>query len=66
MEDAGFQAPAADGSGVQVIVSSSSDRLQLLEPFKPWEGTDLIGSARAHQSARASAPPTTSAWPARG
>ena len=43
VEDAGFQAPAADGSGVQVLVSPSSDRLQLLEPFKPWEGTDLIG-----------------------
>ncbi len=43
VEDAGFQAPAANGSGVQVLVSPSSDRLQLLEPFKPWEGTDLIG-----------------------
>ncbi|MDJ0367947.1 aconitate hydratase [Hymenobacter sp. H14-R3] len=43
VEDAGFQAPAADGSGVQVLVSPTSDRLQLLEPFKPWEGTDLIG-----------------------
>ena len=43
VEDAGFQAPAADGSGVQVIVSPNSDRLQLLEPFKPWEGTDLKG-----------------------
>ncbi|MBF9239936.1 aconitate hydratase [Hymenobacter sp. BT683] len=43
VEDAGFQAPAADGSGVQVLVSPSSDRLELLEPFKPWEGTDLKG-----------------------
>ena len=43
VEDAGFQAPAADGSGVQVIVSPSSDRLELLEPFKAWEGTDLMG-----------------------
>ena len=43
VEDAGFQAPAANGSGVQVIVSPSSDRLQLLEPFKAWEGTDLLG-----------------------
>lgn len=39
--DAGYQAPAKDGSNVQVIVSPSSDRLQLLEPFKAWEGTDL-------------------------
>jgi aconitate hydratase len=43
VEDAGFQAPAADGSGVQVLVSPTSDRLQLLEPFKAWEGTDLLG-----------------------
>jgi len=43
VEDAGFQAPAADGRGVQVLVDRNSDRLQLLEPFKPWEGTDLMG-----------------------
>ncbi len=43
VEDAGYQAPAADGSGVQVKVSPTSDRLQLLEEFKPWEGTDLKG-----------------------
>jgi len=43
VEDAGFQAPASDGSSVQVLVSPSSDRLELLEPFKPWEGTDLKG-----------------------
>ena len=41
--DAGFQAPAADGSGIQVIVSPDSKRLQLLEAFKPWEGVDLKG-----------------------
>lgn len=41
--DAGYQAPAADGSGVQVIVSPTSDRLQLLAPFTPWEGVDLKG-----------------------
>jgi len=43
VDDAGFQAPASDGSGVQVIVSPTSHRLQLLDPFKPWEGTDLKG-----------------------
>ncbi len=41
--DAGFQAPAEDGSGVEVKVSLSSDRLQLLDPFAAWEGTDLKG-----------------------
>ncbi|MGY3091023.1 aconitate hydratase [Hymenobacter sp. UYAg731] len=43
VEDAGFQAPAADGSSVQVLVSDTSDRLELLTPFKAWEGTDLMG-----------------------
>jgi aconitate hydratase len=43
VEDAGYQAPAEDGSHVQVIVSPESKRLQLLQPFKPWEGTDLYG-----------------------
>ena len=43
VEDAGFQAPAKDGSDVDVIVAPDSKRLQLLEPFKAWEGTDLYG-----------------------
>ncbi len=43
VEDAGYQAPAEDGSQVEVLVSPTSDRLQLLEPFAPWEGTDLTG-----------------------
>lgn len=43
VEDAGYQAPAEDGSGVEVIVSPTSSRLQLLEPFTPWEGTDING-----------------------
>ncbi|HJT75094.1 MAG TPA: aconitase family protein, partial [Chitinophaga sp.] len=43
VDDPGYQAPAADGSGVQVIVSPTSDRLQLLAPFTAWEGTDLKG-----------------------
>jgi aconitate hydratase len=43
VEDAGYQAPAEDGSQVQVLVSPTSSRLQLLEPFPEWEGTDLTG-----------------------
>jgi aconitate hydratase len=43
VEDAGYQAPAADGSGVQVKVAADSQRLQLLAPFAAWEGTDLKG-----------------------
>ena len=41
VEDAGFQPPAEDGSKVQVEVSPTSDRLQLLEPFPAWKETDL-------------------------
>jgi aconitate hydratase len=38
-----IQAPAEDGSNVSVIVDPTSKRLQLLEPFTPWERTDLLG-----------------------
>ncbi len=43
VDDAGFEAPAADGSSVQVLVNPDSKRLQLLDPFAAWEGTDLKG-----------------------
>lgn len=43
VEDAGYQKPAADGSAVQVVVAPDSKRLQLLDPFPAWEGTDLKG-----------------------
>ncbi len=43
VEDPGFQAPASDGSKVQVSINVNSNRLQLLEPFKAWEGTDIHG-----------------------
>ncbi len=35
-----FQAPPADGSGIEVVVDPKSERLQLLEPFEPWDGKD--------------------------
>ncbi|MCF3109274.1 aconitate hydratase [Niabella sp. CC-SYL272] len=43
VDDPGYQAPAADGSGVEVKVAPDSKRLQLLDPFPEWEGTDLKG-----------------------
>ena len=43
VEDAGYQAPAEDGSTVQVLVAPTSDRLQLLDSFAAWEGVDLKG-----------------------
>ena len=42
-KDPGYQAPAADGSTVQVLVADDSKRLQLLAPFSAWEGHDLKG-----------------------
>ncbi|TDE06146.1 aconitate hydratase [Flavobacterium hiemivividum] len=43
-EDPGFQAPAADGSGIKVSVSETSERLQLLAPFAPWDGKNITGA----------------------
>lgn len=37
-----FTAPPADGTGIVVTVSATSDRLQLLEPFTPWDGNDYV------------------------
>jgi len=44
VDDNGFQAPAADGSGVQILVSETSDRLQLLAPFDAWDGNNYLGA----------------------
>jgi aconitate hydratase len=38
-----FIAPPADGSDIQVNVSPTSDRLQLLKPFAKWNGNDFLG-----------------------
>ncbi len=43
VDDAGYQAPAADGSNVQVLVEPTSKRLQLLDPFAAWNGVDFKG-----------------------
>jgi aconitate hydratase len=43
VDDPGYMPPAEDGSKLKVIVKPDSQRLQLLEPFKAWEGVDLKG-----------------------
>jgi len=43
VEDNGYQAPAEDGSHIDINVAPDSRRLQLLDPFAPWEGEDLTG-----------------------
>jgi len=35
-----YQAPPEDRTSVNVAVSPTSDRLQILEPFQPWDGKD--------------------------
>ncbi len=43
VEDAGYQAPEADGTGVNVVVANDSQRLQLLTPFTPL-GKEINGA----------------------
>ncbi len=43
VKDPGYLAPPANAAGVKVSVDPASDRLQLLEPFKPWNGRDISG-----------------------
>ena len=44
VEDNGYLAPEEDSSAVQVIVKPDSERLQLLTPFAPWNGENLLGA----------------------
>ena len=41
VDDNGYVAPPADGSGVEVSIAPDSQRLQRLAPFAPWDGNDL-------------------------
>lgn len=43
VEDAGYNAPIEDGSGVEVVIKPTSDRLQLLEPFVPITQDQMNG-----------------------
>jgi len=42
VKDAGYLAPPADGSAINIVVKPDSERLQLLEPFGAWQGSDLL------------------------
>ena len=44
VEDNGYQAAAKDGSGIEVVVAPDSNRLQLLTPFTPWDGDNIMGA----------------------
>lgn len=43
VEDNGYQSPAEDGSGIEVVVNPESERLELLTPFEPWNGENITG-----------------------
>jgi len=43
VEENGYQDPASDGSGIEITVSPTSDRLQLLTPFNAWDGKEISG-----------------------
>jgi aconitate hydratase len=40
--ESGFQAPPPDSSSIEILVSPTSERLQLLEPFPAWDGNDYL------------------------
>lgn len=44
VKDNGYLAPVEDGSSVDVVVKEDSERLQLLTPFTPWNGENLMGA----------------------
>jgi aconitate hydratase len=44
VEDAGYLEPVEDGSNINVAVDEKSERLQLLEPFKPWDGQNITNA----------------------
>jgi aconitate hydratase len=43
VKDPGYVAPSSDGSSIVIKVAKDSERLQLLEPFKAWDGKNLTG-----------------------
>jgi len=43
VDDPGYQAPAEDGSSIEIKVDPNSERLQLLTPFDEWDGNDYKG-----------------------
>ncbi|MBA65860.1 MAG: aconitate hydratase [Candidatus Marinimicrobia bacterium] len=42
VDDLGYKPPAEDGSDIIIKVDSQSKRLQLLKPFSPWNGQNLM------------------------
>ena len=43
VEDLGYQAPSANGLNIELKVDPNSNRIQILTPFYPWDGENLVG-----------------------
>jgi aconitate hydratase len=43
VKEMGYQPPAEDGSSIEIKINPNSERLQLLQPFEPWDGNDFLG-----------------------
>ena len=44
VKENGYVSPVSDGTGVEVSVSKTSERLQLLDPFSPWDKQNISGA----------------------
>jgi aconitate hydratase len=44
VQNNGYLKPKKDGSSIDVTVDPNSNRIQLLDPFDPWDGKNLIGA----------------------
>lgn len=42
VDDLGYIAPTKDGKNVEIKIAPDSQRLQILKPFKAWDGKDII------------------------
>ena len=42
VKDLGFKEPSSALSDIKIQVDPSSERLQLLEPFEPWDGENIL------------------------
>ena len=40
--DSNFIAPPEDGSNIEVVVDPNSQRIEIMEPWDPWDGNDVL------------------------
>ena len=42
VKNLGYQEPAKDGKSIKIKINKDSNRLQLLDPFEPWDGKNIV------------------------